>query len=151
KTSKFHGLNTDSSFRFERGVDPNMTLTALKKAVILLIEYADAEIGGEIQDIYPHPIQNTNIVLRYHKIDQLLGERLHRERIKNILELLEIKIISESNETLEVEVPPYRADVQREVDLIEEILRIYGYNQIKTPEKMNFSVVKTEAFNPQIL
>ncbi len=151
KTSKFHGLNTDSSFRFERGVDPNMTLTALKKAVTLLIEYADAEIGGEIQDIYPHPIQNTNIVLRYHKIDQLLGERLHRERIKNILELLEIKIISESNETLEVEVPPYRADVQREVDLIEEILRIYGYNQIKTPEKMNFSVVKTEAVDPQKL
>src|SRR5690606_20402345 len=122
-----------------------------KKAVILLNQYADAEIVGEIQDIYPNPIQNFKVVLRYHKIDQLLGERIHRERIKNILELLEIKIISESNETLDVEIPPYRADVQREVDLIEEILRIYGYNQIKMPEKINFSVVKNEAFNPQIL
>lgn len=151
KGSKFHGLNTDSSFRFERGVDPNMTIIALKKAVILLTQYADAQIVGEIQDIYPNPIQNFKVVLRYHKIDQLLGERIHRERIKNILELLEIKIISESNETLEVEIPPYRADVQREVDLIEEILRIYGYNQIKTPEKMTFSVVKNEAVDHQKL
>lgn len=151
KGSKFHGLNTDSSFRFERGVDPNMTITALKKAVILLNQYADAEIVGEIQDIYPNPIQNFKVVLRYHKIDQLLGERIHRERIKNILDLLEIKIISESNETLEVEVPPYRADVQREVDLIEEILRIYGYNQIKMPEKVTFSVVKNEVIGHQRL
>lgn len=151
KGSKSHGLNTDSSFRFERGVDPNMTITALKKAVILLNQYADAEIVGEIQDIYPNPIQNFKVVLRYHKVDQLLGERIHRERIKNILDLLEIKIISESNETLEVEVPPYRADVQREVDLIEEILRIYGYNQIKTPEKVTFSVVKNEVVGHQRL
>lgn len=151
KGSKFHGLNTDSSFRFERGVDPNMTITALKKAVILLTQYADAEIVGEIQDIYPNPIQNFKVVLRYHKIDQLLGERIHRERIKNILELLEIKIISESNETLDVEIPPYRADVQREVDLIEEILRIYGYNQIKTPEKITFSAVKNQVIDHQKL
>lgn len=151
KGSKFHGLNTDSSFRFERGVDPNMTITALKKATILLNQYADAQIVGEIQDIYPNPIHYFKVVLRYHKIDQLLGERIHRERIKNILELLEIKIISESNETLEVEVPPYRADVQREVDLIEEILRIYGYNQIKTPEKVTFSVVKNDVVGHQRL
>lgn len=149
KASKYHGLNTDSSFRFERGVDPNMTLTALQKAVVLLSKYAGAEIAGEVQDICPDPVQNFKVVLRYHKIDQLLGERIHRERIKNILELLDIKIISESNETLEVEVPPYRADVFREVDLIEEILRIYGYNRIKTPEKINFSVVKSEAVTAQ--
>lgn len=147
KASKYHGLNTDSSFRFERGIDPNMTIQALKKAVLLLSEYADAKIAGEIQDVYPNPIQNFKVVLRYHKIDQLLGERIHRERIKNILELLEIKINSESNEALEVEIPPYRADVQREVDLIEEILRIYGYNQIKTPEKITYSVVKNDINN----
>lgn len=151
KAAKHHGINTDSSFRFERGIDPNMTLIALKKATILLSQYADAEIVGEIQDIYPNPIQNFKVVLRYHKVDQLLGERIHRERIKNILELLEIKIISESNETLEVEIPPYRADVQREIDLIEEILRIYGYNQIQTPEKINFSVVKNDGVDQQKL
>ncbi len=151
KASKCHNLNTDSSFRFERGVDPNMTIIALKKAAILLTQYADAKISGEIQDIYPNPLQNFKVVLRYHKIDQLLGERIHRERIKNILELLDIKINSESNETLDVEIPPYRADVQREVDLIEEILRIYGYNQIKTPEKITFSVVKNEAIDHQKL
>jgi len=142
KSSKFHGLNTDSSFRFERGIDPNMAINALKKAAILLSEYADAKVSGELLDIYPEPVEDFKVVLRYHKLDQLLGERIHRERIKGILESLEIKINSESNEALEVSVPPYRVDVQREVDLVEEILRIYGYNQIKTPEKVSFSVVK---------
>lgn len=149
KSSKYHGLNTDSSFRFERGIDPNITIQALKKAVILLSKYADATIASEIIDIYPNPIENFKVVLRYHKIDQLLGERIHRQSIKKILELLEIKIISETNEALEVEVPPCRVDVQREVDLIEDILRIYGYNQIKTPEKVKFSVVKNAYANPQ--
>ena len=142
KSSKAHGLNTDSSFRFERGADPNMTLTALKKAAMMLAEFAGAEIQGEIFDFYPAPIENFKTVLRYHKLDQLLGERLHREQVKGILELLDIQIVSESNETLEVSIPPYRADVQREVDVIEEILRIYGYNKIKTPEKISFTPVK---------
>ncbi len=151
KSSKYHGLNTDSSFRFERGIDPNMTIKALKKAAILLSEYADAKISGEILDIYPEPIEDFKVVLRYHKLDQLLGERIHRERIKGILESLEIKINSESNEALEVAVPPYRVDVQREVDLVEEILRIYGYNQIKMPEKVSFSVVKNSEKNHQFI
>lgn len=149
KSSKYHGLNTDSSFRFERGVDPNMTIIALKKAVMLLTEYADAKVVGEILDLYPTPIENFKTVLRYHKVDQILGERLHREQIKGILESLDIQIISESNETLELSIPPYRADVQREIDVIEEILRIYGYNKIKTPEKISFSAVKNEEKNPQ--
>lgn len=149
KAAKFHGLNTDASFRFERGTDPNMVISALKKAVLLLCEYADAEVVGEIQDLYPKKCKGFDIVLRYHKIDQLLGERIHRQTIKNILELLEIQIHSETNETLEVLVPPYRVDVQREVDLIEEILRIYGYNQIKIPSKVSFSSVKNEFANPQ--
>lgn len=149
KSSKYHGLNTDSSFRFERGVDPNMTIIALKKAVMLLTKYADAKVVGEILDLYPTPIENFKTVLRYHKVDQILGERLHREQIKGILESLDIQIISESNETLELSIPPYRADVQREIDVIEEILRIYGYNKIKTPEKISFSAVKNEEKNPQ--
>lgn len=148
KSSKFHGLNTDSSFRFERGVDPNMAILALKKAAILLVEHADAKLVGDILDIYPTPIENTQTILRYHKVDQLLGERLHREQIKGILESLDIKIISESNETLEVSIPPYRADVLREIDIIEEILRIYGYNKIKTPEKISFTAVKNQEKNP---
>lgn len=149
KSSKYHGLNTDSSFRFERGCDPNMTINALKKAAMLLIEYADAEIKGGIFDYYPNPIGNFHILLRFSKIDQLLGERLPHEQIKEILKSLEIEIVSESNEALELSVPPYRADVQREVDVIEEILRIYGYNQIKTPEKISFSVVKNQERSSQ--
>ncbi|MDD3771888.1 MAG: phenylalanine--tRNA ligase subunit beta [Weeksellaceae bacterium] len=140
KSAKFHGLNTDSSFRFERGTDPNMVIPALKKAALLLIEYANAEIKGKIFDFYPIPIQDAVILLRYHKIDQLLGQRLHRETIKNILNSLDIQILSKTDDSIEVIVPPYRADVQREVDLIEEILRIYGYNKIENPEKIAFSV-----------
>ncbi len=149
KSSKFHGINTDSSFRFERGVDPNMTLIALKKAAVLLVEYADAKLVGEIVDIYPTPVENFKAVLRYHKLDQLLGERLHREQVKTILESLDIQLISESNETLELSIPPYRADVQREVDVIEEIVRIYGYNKIKTPQKISFTPVKNQEKNAQ--
>ena len=149
KTSKSHGLNTDSSFRFERGVDPNMTIQALKKAVVMLVEFADAKIVGEIFDLYPTPIENFKTVLRYHKLDQLLGERLHREQVKGILESLDIQVLSETNETLELSIPPYRADVQREVDVIEEILRIYGYNKIKTPEKISFTPVKNLEKNAQ--
>lgn len=141
KAAKHHGLNTDASFRFERGADPDMVIPALKKAAILLVKYADATVKGEIQDIYSQPIENHKTVLRYHKIDSLVGERLHRELIKEILGLLDISVLSETNETLELSVPPYRADVTREVDVIEEILRIYGYNKIKSPEKVSFSIV----------
>lgn len=151
KSAKFHGLNTDSSFRFERGTDPNMCIKALKKAALLLMEYADAKIVGDIFDFYPQPIENKTCVLRFHKVDQLLGERLHREQIKEILKSLDIQILSEPNDALEVSVPPYRADVTREVDLIEEILRIYGYNKINTQKKISFSVVKNDEKSAQKL
>lgn len=151
KSSKFHGLNTDSSFRFERGCDPNMVIYALKKAASLLIEYADAKIVGGFADIYPNPVENSITVLRYHKIDQLLGERLHREQIKEILKSLDIEILTELNDGLELSIPPYRADVLREADVIEEILRIYGYNNIKTPEKISFSVVKNNERSHQLI
>lgn len=149
KASKNHGLNTDSSFRFERGVDPNMTIIALKQAAVLLTKYADAQIIGDFVDHYPSPIENKSVILRFHKIDQLLGERLHREQIKEILKSLDLKITATNNEALEISVPPYRADVQREVDIIEEILRIYGYNKVKTEDKISFSIVKNEQKNPQ--
>lgn len=148
KSAKLHGLNTDSSFRFERGCDPNITITALKRAAMLLVEFAEAKIVGDTIDLYPKPIENFNTILRYYKMDQLLGERLHREQVKSILESLEIAILSESNETLELSVPPYRADIQREVDVIEEIARIYGYNKIATPKKISFTPVHTEENNP---
>lgn len=151
KSAKYHGLNTDSSFRFERGVDPNMALVALKQAAVLLMEYADATVVGDFTDLYPTPIENLNVILRYKKIDQLLGERLHREQIKEILKHLDIQIISETNDILETSIPPYRADVQREVDLIEEILRIYGYNKIQTEDKISFSIVKNDERNAQLI
>lgn len=151
KSCKFHGLNTDSSFRFERGCDPNMTINALKKAAALLIKYADAEIKGGIFDFYPVPIENFRTLLRYRKIDSMLGERLHRDQIQEILKFLEIEILSDSGETLELSVPPYRADVRREADVIEEILRIYGYNKIKIPEKTSFSLVSNKQKDEQLI
>lgn len=142
KAAKFHGLSTDSSFRFERGADPELTVYALKKAAMLLIELAGAKIVGDIIDIYPKPIENFTALLRFHKLHKLAGERIHHEQVKEILKSLDIEIISESNDVLELSIPPYRADVQREIDVIEEILRIYGYNKIKTPEKISFTPVE---------
>lgn len=139
KTSKKHGLNTDSSFRFERGTDPNNTLYALKQACIMLKNLASATIVGDIVDLYPNPVKNFQVVLRYHKIDQILGQRIHRSTIKEILKSLEIEIISDTNDTLDLRVPLYRADVTREIDVIEEIARIYGYNHIDIPEKFSFA------------
>lgn len=146
KTSKDHAINSDSSFRFERGIDPNYTLKALKLAAHLVLEIAGGEVVGGLIDHYPTPILNFKAVLRYYNVDKLLGERLHRDKIKEILQLLEIDIISEGNNLLELEIPAYRVDVQREADLIEEILRIYGYNQINHEDKISFSIVSGEGF-----
>ncbi|MXV38536.1 phenylalanine--tRNA ligase subunit beta [Flavobacteriaceae bacterium Ap0902] len=146
KTSKAHAINSDSSFRFERGIDPHFTVKALKLAANLILEIAGGEIVGEIADNYPKPINNFTAVLQYRKVDQLLGERLHRNTIKDILKLLEIDIISETPTSLELEIPAYRVDVRREADLIEEILRIYGYNSLLGNEKVSFSIVPGEGF-----
>lgn len=144
KTAKNHQLNTDSSFRFERGCDPNITIKALEFAVELLQKYANAKVSQELIDEYPKPIENKTVILRYHKIDKILGHKIHREEIKKIIQLLKIEVLSDYNETLELSIPPYRADVEREIDVIEEILRIYGYNTIQLPEKISFSYIKTE-------
>jgi len=131
KTSKRHALQTDSSFRFERGTDPNNVIYALKRAALLVKELAGGEISSEIVDVYPNPVKDFEIELSYSNIDRLIGKKIDHKQIKNILTALEIKIIAEDGDKLDVTVPPYRVDVTREADVIEEILRIYGYNNIE--------------------
>ncbi len=133
KTSKRHALQTDASFRFERGVDPNNIIYALKRAAILIKEIAGGEISSEIQDVYPEKIKNFKINIKYSHIDRLIGKIIDRDDIDRILTALEIKITSKTNDMISLEVPPYRVDVTREADIIEEILRIYGYNNVESP------------------
>ncbi|MGV4439609.1 phenylalanine--tRNA ligase subunit beta [Ornithobacterium rhinotracheale] len=146
KTAKSQTINSDSSFRFERGIDPNYCVKALHFAVKLIQEIAGGEVAGQIIDVYPTPIEGFDVLLQYRNVERILGERLHREKIKEILELLDIEIISETDGTLELKVPAYRVDVQREIDVIEDILRIYGYNNIQINEKVSSSIVAGEGF-----
>ncbi len=131
KTARRHGLNTDSSFRFERGTDPNNTVYALMRAALLVKQLAGGEIEGEIRDIYPHHIEKPRVLLRYEKADSLIGKKIPKETIKSILESLEIEIEQETASELTLRIPTYRVDVLREVDVIEDILRIYGYDNIE--------------------
>jgi len=142
KASKLHGLNTDASFRFERGVDPNNARTALTYAISLIQELAGGKLVGEILEHYPEKIKDHYVVFRYSKLDQILGTKIHREKIKEILKSLDIQILNEIQNGLELSVPVYRADVTREIDVIEEVLRIYGYNKIDAPKKISFTPVK---------
>ncbi|MGX9984814.1 phenylalanine--tRNA ligase subunit beta [Soonwooa purpurea] len=142
KASKFHGLNTDASFRFERGVDPNNTKTILTHAVKMLQDIAGGKLVGDLLESYPTKIEPFYVVLRYSKLDQILGVKIHREKIKEILKSLEITVLNEITNGLELSVPAYRADVTREIDVIEEILRIYGYNKIEAPQKTSFTTVR---------
>ena len=143
KTAKRHGLSTDASFRFERGIDPNITIHALKRAAILIKEIAGGEITSDITDIYPEPVQPFDITVKYKSIDRLIGKQLDRELMKSILISLEIEIVSESDEQLEIKVPPYRVDVTREADVIEDILRLYGYNNIDFSAQISSSIAPT--------
>ena len=140
KTAKRHALNTDASFRFERTVNPNTVIWALKRAALLMKEIAGGTISSEITDIYPTPIENFVVDFTYDKCDRLIGEAINRDTIKSILANLEIEILEENTEALKLSVPPYRADVQREVDVIEEVLRIYGYNTIGMTGRINASL-----------
>ncbi|MCG8582773.1 MAG: phenylalanine--tRNA ligase subunit beta [Bacteroidales bacterium] len=144
KTAKRHTLSTDASFRFERGVDPNMTIYALKRAALLIKEVAGGTISSEITDIYPEKVENFEVVVTYHNIIRLIGKELSKSTIKSILTALDIEIISETEEGLKLSVPPYRVDVQREADIIEEILRIYGYNNIEMPSSVNSTIVYSQ-------
>jgi len=148
KAAKFHGLNTDASFRFERGVDPNNTRTAITHAIKMIEEIAGGKLVGQILESYPKKIEDHYIILRFSKIEQILGVKIHREKVKEILKSLEISILNEIQNGLEISVPAYKADVTREIDVIEEILRIYGYNKIDAPQKISFTPVKL-SFNDQ--
>lgn len=141
KAAKAHGLNTDASFRFERGVDINLTKTALQIAVKMLEDLAEAQLVGGVLEKYPEEVESHYIVFRYSKLDQILGVKIHRETVKKILKSLDIEILNEIIDGLEFSVPTYRADVTREIDVIEEILRIYGYNKVESPQKIAFTPV----------
>ena len=131
KTARRFGLNTDASFRFERGLDANNTIYVLKRAALLIQEVAGGKITGSIQDVYPNPVQPYTVELTYNKINSLIGKDIPVETVKSILASLEMEIVSETAEGLTIHVPVYRIDVQRDVDVIEDILRIYGYNNIE--------------------
>lgn len=130
KTARRFGLNTDASFRYERGLDPNQTVEVMKRAALLIQEVAGGTITGAIQDIYPVPVAPYRVELTYDKVNTLIGKVIPVETVKSILESLEMKIVSETAEGLVIDVPVYRIDVQRDVDVIEDILRIYGYNNV---------------------
>ncbi|MCL3849912.1 MULTISPECIES: phenylalanine--tRNA ligase subunit beta [Parabacteroides] len=131
KTARRFGLNTDASFRFERGLDANNTIYVLKRAALLIQEVAGGKITGSIQDVYPVPMKPYTVELTYNKINSLIGKVIPVETVKSILDSLEMEIVSETAEGLTIHVPVYRIDVQRDVDVIEDILRIYGYNNIE--------------------
>ena len=140
KTAKRHALNTDASFRFERGIDINMTEYALKRAALLIEEYAGGKLASDISDFYPEKIEDFQVFFSYENANRLIGQEIPRDTIKNILASLEIKINSETNGGLGLTIPSYRTDVQREADIIEEILRVYGYNNIEFSHKLNTSI-----------
>lgn len=131
KTARRFGLNTDASFRYERGLDPNQTVEVMKRAALLIQEVAGGTITGGIQDVYPTPVAPYRVELAYNKVNTLIGKVIPVETVKSILDSLEMKIVSETAEGLVVDVPVYRIDVQRDVDVIEDILRIYGYNNVE--------------------
>jgi phenylalanyl-tRNA synthetase beta chain len=140
KTSKRFGLKTDASFRFERGTDPDMVIFALKRAALLIKEVAGGSISSEIIDLYPDPVAPFNVEVSFNSIHRLIGKDIPHEEIKGIIKALDIQIVNETAESLSLQVPPYRVDVTRDVDVIEEILRIYGYNNIEIPTQIRASL-----------
>lgn len=136
KTARRYGLNTDSSFRFERGVNPNDSVYVLKRAALLIQEVAGGTFVGEIQDVYPQEIKRPIVELSYQKINTLIGKEIPKDVVKSILDSLEVEIINETEDTLTLSIPTYRVDVLRDVDVIEDILRIYGYNNIEIGENV---------------
>ncbi len=136
KTAKHHVLNTDASFRFERGSDPNLTVWALKRAAMLIREIAGGKISSEVMDLYPDPVEDFRVELNYAHVNRLIGTPIDPATIRSILESLEITVEAQSETGMVLRVPPYRVDVRREADLIEEILRIYGFNRVETGTKL---------------
>lgn len=149
KTAKHHGINSDSSFRFERGIDANFSLKALEYAIGLILEIAGGERLGELTDFYPNKIKPFSVGLQLKNISRILGEDIDKQDVIAILNSLDIDIISDNGEQLDLEIPAYRVDVQREIDVIEDILRIYGYNHIKIQNKLTYSIVSDDGFKEQ--
>jgi phenylalanyl-tRNA synthetase beta chain len=140
KTAKRHGLSTDASFRYERGVDPEMTLYALKRCALLIQEVAGGEVSMEINDIHPVKVNPAQVELSLERMDKLIGQHIPEEMVVDILRTLDIKVLSKNGDKLGLEIPPYRADVTREADVVEEVLRIYGFNAIEMGTKMHISI-----------
>jgi len=146
KTAKRHGLNTDASFRFERGIDLENVEFALKRAASLIKEIAGGDISSDIEEVYPKKVSDHEVFVTFEEINSLIGQEIPRETIKSILSSLEIKIKNVSETGLGLAIPFYRVDVQRPVDVIEEILRVYGYNNIDFTTKLNASIAPTTKF-----
>lgn len=146
KTAKRHGINTDASFRFERGIDPNFTKYALKRAALLIQEVAGGYVSSDIDDVYPNKIEDFQVFLTYAKINQLIGQEIDPSTIKSILASLDIRVNNVTESGMGLTIPAYRVDVKREVDVIEEILRVYGYNNIEFGEKFNTSIAISGKF-----
>lgn len=145
KSSKRHTLSTDASFRYERGCDPNITVYALKRAALLIMEICGGSLSSDINDLYPKKISHFKVVLSYDKMDKLIGEYIDRNKVISIIRDLEIDITDSTDDGLTLLIPPYRTDVKREVDVIEEILRIYGFNNVTIPSKLNTIITSNES------
>ncbi|MEY2671266.1 MAG: hypothetical protein RLZZ577_1582 [Bacteroidota bacterium] len=143
KTAKRHQLNTDASFRFERGIDPSITDYALKRAALLIQEVAGGEITSDLIDVYPKKIDDFSVFLNFNKVTKIIGQEIPKDIIKKILVSLDIKVNSVTDSGLGLTIPAYRVDVQREIDVIEEILRVYGYNNIKFSNKVNATIANS--------
>ena len=144
KTARRHGLSTDASFRYERGTDPNIVIYALKLAAIMIKEVAGGKITSDTIDIYPEPVQDFEVAVKFDHIDRLIGKKIDHTAIKNILRSLEMKIEKEDEEGMSLHVPPYRVDVKREADVIEDILRVYGFNNVEVPNSVKSTLSYSE-------
>ena len=140
KSARRHGLSTDASYRFERGIDPNGIIYALKQAAILCKQLAGGKVSMEIKDVYPTPIVDARVQLDYEYVDRLIGKKIGNDMIRSIVESLDMKVVSETDTGLELDVPAYRVDVQRPCDVVEDILRIYGYNNVEIPTQLKSSL-----------
>lgn len=149
KSSKRHGLKTDASFRYERGADPEIIPYALKRAAQLLQEIAGANIAGEIKEVYANPIKRAEVSISFERVESLIGKKIGRETILNILNFLEYEVLSSDEKGAEISVPGYRVDVTRECDIVEDVLRIYGYNNIELPERVTASINPTPKPDPE--
>lgn len=149
KTSKLHGLKTDASFRFERGTDPNMTIYALQRAAVMMMELAGGRLSSEIMDIYPEKVESREVEVSIERIESLIGKVIGRDVIRDILESLEIEVKAETAEGFVLLIPPFKVDVEREADVVEEVMRIYGYNNVEMPTAVHSSLSYSHKPDPE--